>query len=88
MANITSFQIPQDIVDSVHAKLAAKLGITVEEYRQRLKADLDKHWCACPEEKKRLKPTVFHDNGRMTNQHCVRKHHWHCGSCKKLVQVG
>lgn len=82
-------KIPRDIMDKVDAGLAAERGQTVEEFRASLRAEADKHWCSCPSGKDPMvNPWVFHDDGRRTNQHCPRKHHYHCPKCKRLTQVG
>jgi DnaJ-class molecular chaperone len=31
---------------------------------------------------------VFHDDRVTPWEWCVLKHHWHCGVCKKIVQIG
>lgn len=40
-------------------------------------------WCSCGRSDEA--PAIFHDDG--TCRKCY-KHHWHCGRCGKIVQVG
>jgi hypothetical protein len=74
-------------MDKIDSKLATDNGMTLEEYRKALKEDQEKHWCKGKCETNG-RSEVFHDDGRRTNQHCPRKHHYHCPKCKKLTQIG
>lgn len=85
---VQTFTISKEIMDEVDSKLAAKAGMTLEEWRKALKEDVERHWCKCSREARESRDSIFHDDGQVTNQHCTRKHHWHCGKCKKLTQVG
>ena len=42
-------------------------------------------WCECEEE---TDDCLFHDDGVAPESMCPGKHHWHCGLCGKLIQVG
>lgn len=46
----------------------------------------DERECDC-DDRKRAAP-VYHKDGKTPWEWCVRKHHWHCGSCRKLTQIG
>lgn len=81
-------KVDASIMEGIDRSAAQCLGISVEEYRTRLKEEGEKHWCKCPKEVRERFDTIYHDNGRITNQHCVKKHHYHCGKCKKLTQIG
>lgn len=81
-------KVDPSIMESVNRSAAQRLGITVEEYKARLKAEGEKHWCKCPKEVRERFDTIYHTDGRVTNQHCVKKHHYHCSKCKKLTQIG
>ena len=65
-------------------KIAASHGMTVRKYRAALRKHAQEDWCSC---EKQGDPE-FCDDGQRRNRHCVGKHHWHCGTCGKLVQVG
>lgn len=41
-------------------------------------------WCECEMESDPL----FHDNSVMPMDNCVEKHHYHCGWCLGLIQIG
>lgn len=41
-------------------------------------------WCECPTEY----DVVFHDDHVMPFESCVDKHHYHCGVCLGLKQIG
>lgn len=75
----------KNIIDSVDKKMAAHLGITVHEYRKRLHSEVDEHWCKCNPQGDEA---IYCGDKQQRNEHCVIKHHWHCGKCGKLVQVG
>lgn len=75
----------KSIIDSVDRKMARQLGITLTEYRKRLHAETEEHWCSCnPHDDNPL----YCANGQRRNEHCYSKHHWHCGRCMKIVQIG
>lgn len=74
-------------MDKIDTKLAAEHGMTLEQYRQALKDDQEKHWCKGKCDRGDMSE-IYHEDRRMTNQHCVRKHHYHCPKCKKLTQIG
>jgi hypothetical protein len=64
--------------------IASSYGMTVRRYRAAMKKHMQNDWCSCatpgdPE---------FCNDGQSRNRHCVSKHHWHCATCGKLVQVG
>jgi hypothetical protein len=40
-------------------------------------------WCSC--EKPNLEDSIFCDDGTCSD---CEKHHYHCGTCKKICQVG
>lgn len=40
-------------------------------------------WCSCKTSD--LGNSIFHDDGECGD---CRKHHYHCGTCKKICQVG
>ena len=42
-------------------------------------------WCECEQETDDFR---FHDDGVTPWKTCVDKHHWHCGLCLKLNQIG
>jgi hypothetical protein len=78
-------EIPQSVIDDIHRRLAKEAGMTLEAYRAMLKEHAEKDWCQCGD---KSEPGTFCDDGQRINQHCVRKHHWHCAVCNKLTQVG
>lgn len=43
----------------------------------------DAMWCGCG---KSDEAPVFYADGQ--HRGCVHKHHWHCGNCRKISQVG
>jgi hypothetical protein len=54
-------------------------------------------WCQCEEDEdsgsdevddEDRPPAIYHKNGRTIWKTCVYKHHWHCGRCRGLVQIG
>lgn len=46
-------------------------------------------WCECPRERPGTgAPPVYHGDGETPERWCVRKHHYHCAACRKLVQIG
>ena len=78
-------------IDEIHGELAAEAGMTVEAYRALLASHMDEDWCKCGDLSEGV--GAFCDDqfgipARKRNQHCVSKHHWHCATCDKLVQVG
>lgn len=41
-------------------------------------------WCGCEQESDPL----YHENGVTPFDNCVEKHHYHCGWCLGLSQIG
>lgn len=41
-------------------------------------------WCECEQESDPL----FHSDGVMPMDNCVEKHHYHCGWCLGISQIG
>ena len=66
--------------------IAARSGLTLRQYRRELKKALNDHWCHC--ENSDPEQITFCDDGENINEHCCQKHHYHCGNCGKIVQVG
>ena len=84
-------EFTQAEMDEMEGKIAADAGMTLEAYRAMLKEHLTADWCQCGDLSEGV--GMFCDdspnrNARRYNQHCVSKHHWHCATCKKLIQVG
>ena len=77
----------QEEIDEIHGEIARDAGMTLEEYRAMLSEHLNEDWCQCGDKQE---VGMFCDDsiGLTRNQHCTRKHHWHCGVCDKLLQVG
>lgn len=46
--------------------------------------ELRKGWCECEEESDPL----YHADGQEPLDNCVTKHHYHCGWCLGLSQIG
>lgn len=42
-------------------------------------------WCACESEPSE---PFYHEDFQLVFENCVEKHHWHCGWCLGLVQIG
>lgn len=76
----------QEEIDEMERKLAREQGLTLREYRDSMKRPLAEHWCSCEDSDPNA--VIFCDDGQRINEHCVRKHHYHCGRCRKIVQVG
>ncbi len=54
---------------------------------QQIVAKFEKEmWCCCQREG-RTSP-IYHENGEMPWKWCVRKHHYHCPYCEKILQIG
>lgn len=82
-------EFSQAEMDEMEGRIAADAGMTLEAYRAMLKEHLTQDWCKCDQSE----VGAFCDDSpersaRRRNQHCVSKHHWHCATCDKLVQVG
>ena len=52
-------------------------------YNAKLKAADEAFWCKCG--KSDTADTTFHDDGECR---ACNKHHYHCGVCNKISQVG
>jgi hypothetical protein len=72
-------------MDEMQGRIAKDAGMTLEAYRAMLNEHMTQDWCKCGDVQA---PGAFCDDGQSRNIHCVSKHHWHCGVCEKLVQVG
>jgi hypothetical protein len=73
-------------LDKIHGEIAAEAGMTLEAYRAMLKEHMEQDWCQCGDLSEGV--GAFCDDGRTRNEFCVTKHHWHCATCDKLIQVG
>ena len=73
-------------IDEMETRIARKRGMTLREYRDANKKELAEHWCSCEDSDPNA--VIFCDDGSVVNEHCCHKHHYHCGACRKLVQVG
>jgi hypothetical protein len=71
-------------MDEMQGRIAKDAGMTLVAYRAMLNEHMTQDWCKCEDSE----PGAFCDDGQHRNIHCVGKHHWHCGVCEKLVQVG
>ena len=58
--------------------------ITLDEEDLKALKELQASWCACDSESDPL----FHDDGQTPLDNCVDKHHYHCGWCLGLSQIG
>lgn len=47
--------------------------------------DVEYDWCECEQE---TDDFIFHDDNIAPWDSCVLKHHYHCGLCLKLNQIG
>jgi hypothetical protein len=87
---IEEITFSQAEIDEIHREIAEENGMTLEAYRAMLSQHMNQDWCQCGD---LSEVGAFCDdsperNARRRNQHCVSKHHWHCATCDKLVQVG
>jgi len=48
------------------------------------KAEMALEWCECENDG----DTLFHENHVTPFNNCVVKHHYHCGRCLGLTQIG
>lgn len=82
----TVITFSQQEMDEMETKIARDHGMTLAEYRNYLKTEIADHWCSC--ESSDSANVIFCDDGQVINEHCCSKHHYHCGACRKIVQVG
>lgn len=45
-------------------------------------------WCGCAAGKAGAAGPVYHADGETPERWCVRKHHYHCAACRRLLQIG
>ncbi len=43
-------------------------------------------WCDCEADLPEYEQ--YHADGEGTGPYCVHKHHYHCGGCGKIIQIG
>ncbi len=43
-------------------------------------------WCKCSSDEDN--GIIYHEDGEGSWETCVEKHHFHCGRCQKLTQIG
>jgi hypothetical protein len=77
-------------MDEMQGRIAAEAGMTLEAYRAMLNEHMTQDWCKCGDLSEGVGAFCDDSAGsaRQRNQHCVSKHHWHCATCDKLIQVG
>jgi hypothetical protein len=66
-------------------RIADSRGISLRQYRKLLKQEM-RHMCSC--DSPDTDNLIFCTDGQVFNEHCVHKHHYHCGRCKKVFQIG
>ena len=79
-------EFTQAEMDEMETSIAKDAGMTLEEYRAMCARHMTEDWCKCGDLSEGV--GAFCDDGQRINKHCVDKHHWHCFTCKKLIQVG
>lgn len=63
--------------------LACKGAGEVTDAQLKAIAAFQDSWCRC--DNPDFEQAIFYDNGRHPD---CRKHHWRCGDCGKILQVG